>query len=219
LADGFPDYLAKYREGIEIRRNRSTDGSAAPDLRHIALENWRLWRGVQEVIPLLYHAARRWLPPGLAAGCENILSDRLAEKTPDLAVAEWGSLALAARTRTDELLQGKPDAAPAEAVQAEVGDAPAETPEAREPPERLRAAHAAFDRAMKECPASMLLKSDKVRYTKEMHKWAHENCEGVPADFNTWTRYVREYERLTVGPTSKPRSGRTGRSIVTSDAT
>ena len=104
-------------------------------------------------------------------------------------------------------------------VEAEGRNAPAETPEAREPPERLRTAHAAFEQAMEKCPRDMLPKSEKVRYTKAMHEWARENCEGVPDDFNTWTRYVREYERLTGRSKNTPKARRTGRSIVSPGAT
>ncbi|HUX03093.1 MAG TPA: hypothetical protein VMY35_19200 [Phycisphaerae bacterium] len=100
---------------------------------------------------------------------------------------------------------------------------PAEEPDTQRPPrevpEYLRAAHAAFEQVMEKCPRDKFPKSDKVRYTEAMHQWARDNCEGVHPNFGTWKRYIRDYERLAKGPKNSPRSGRTGHSIVTPDAT
>lgn len=40
--------------------------------------------------------------------------------------------------------------------------------------------------------------------------------DGAPA-FETWQRYLREYNRLTAGRKNTPRAGRAGRSIVRGD--
>ncbi|MCH8269998.1 MAG: hypothetical protein IH985_02145 [Planctomycetes bacterium] len=54
-------------------------------------------------------------------------------------------------------------------------------------------------------------------------QWEYLRDHGCPAypdsipSFETWTKYVRDYLRLTKGPRNTSRAGRTGRSIVRSD--
>lgn len=68
--------------------------------------------------------------------------------------------------------------------------------------------------------------SAKERYTREQYEHIREyggpyplndhNRTTVPA-WETWSRYVREYLRLTEGRVNFPRRGRTGRSLVRPD--
>lgn len=67
-----------------------------------------------------------------------------------------------------------------------------------------------------------LVPDDRARYTKQMHEKVKEECPvyasaSTPC-FETWKRYIREYERITAGPINTPTAGRAyGKSIVTPD--
>lgn len=66
----------------------------------------------------------------------------------------------------------------------------------------------------------------KERYTREQYDHIREHGGPYPLDghnrntvpaWDTWSRYVREYLRLTEGRVNFPRRGRTGRSLVRAD--
>ncbi len=68
--------------------------------------------------------------------------------------------------------------------------------------------------------------STKERYTREQYDHIREHGGPYPLDdhnrttvpaWDTWSRYVREYLRLTEGRVNFPRRGRTGRSLVRPD--
>jgi len=68
-----------------------------------------------------------------------------------------------------------------------------------------------------------LVGQDRGRYPTDLYEYGKQNWPGyaeakmnLPA-YGTWTRYVREYERLTTGPKNTPRGGRTGRSVLSKD--
>lgn len=68
--------------------------------------------------------------------------------------------------------------------------------------------------------------ADKERYTREQYDHIREHGGPYPLDdrnrttvpaWETWSRYVRDYLRLTEGRVNFPRRGRTGRSLVRPD--
>jgi len=86
---------------------------------------------------------------------------------------------------------------------------------------RYKLAHESYEWACAERPD--LVGEGRGRYPPDLHKHVMQNWPGYteakmkcPA-FETWTKYVREYERLTTGPKNTRRSGRTGRNVLSQD--
>ncbi|MBL8764813.1 MAG: hypothetical protein JNM07_11150 [Phycisphaerae bacterium] len=103
------------------------------------------------------------------------------------------------------------------------------TSDRREPangdmPDAVRRAGASLEWVRRERPDMGPAASAAERYTREQYEHIREHggpsypLEGdrrstVPA-WDTWSRYVREYLRMTEGRVNQPRRGRTGRSVV-----
>lgn len=91
----------------------------------------------------------------------------------------------------------------------------------------VRRAGASLEWVRRERPDLAPEASSKERYNREQHKHIREYCGlAYPLDENdrstvpvweTWSRYIREYLRLTDGRVNFPRRGRTGRSLVRPD--
>lgn len=91
----------------------------------------------------------------------------------------------------------------------------------------VRRAGASLEWVRRERPDLAPDATSKERYTREQYGHIREHCGlAYPLDENdrspvpvweTWSRYVREYLRLTDGQVNFPRRGRTGRSLVRPD--
>lgn len=99
-------------------------------------------------------------------------------------------------------------------------EAPSEPPTTvKAPPPSVQKAAASLEWARTQNPQS----DSTERFTRADYNYIRENeCpayEGVDLpSFESWRRYLREYFRLTEGPSNTPRSGReAGRSIVRED--
>ncbi|HED52827.1 MAG TPA: hypothetical protein ENJ00_01320 [Phycisphaerales bacterium] len=91
----------------------------------------------------------------------------------------------------------------------------------------IRQAGASLEWVRRERPDLAPEEATRGRYTKEQYDYIREN--GGPAypldeqdqstvpSWETWSRYVREFLRLTEGRVNFPRRGRTGRSLVRPD--
>jgi hypothetical protein len=82
----------------------------------------------------------------------------------------------------------------------------------------LKLAHNSYEWVCEKRPD--LVPSGRSRFKEAMHKavkdsWQGYSDAGVACPcFETWKRYVREYERIVTGPTNTSRTGRIGKSIV-----
>jgi hypothetical protein len=91
-------------------------------------------------------------------------------------------------------------------------------------PDRFRRAHESYEWVCSERP-DLVPGQENVRFAKAMHGYVREHdCPAYPGDdrppaYETWKRYIREYERLTEGPKNASRAGRErgSRSIVRPD--
>jgi len=122
-----------------------------------------------------------------------------------------------------------------DAASSEPGDQPESEIEAgsrADPPapkmnDAVRRAGASLEWVRRERPDLAPEASSKERYTREQHEHIREYCGlAYPLDdhdrstvpvWETWSRYVREYLRLTDGRVNFPRRARTGRSLVRPD--
>lgn len=103
------------------------------------------------------------------------------------------------------------------------GDPLGEASKAMKP--AVRKAGASFRRIEAERPHLSPPEGNRIRYTKEQWSYIREHYDDLyPLDelmkstapnFEAWSRYVREYLRLTAGPKNSPRGGRQhGGSVV-----
>lgn len=91
----------------------------------------------------------------------------------------------------------------------------------------VRRAGASLEWVQRERPDLAPGAVSKERYTRDQYEYVRENGgpayplddhdRGTVPAWETWSRYVREYLRLTEGRVNFPRRGRTGRSLVRPD--
>lgn len=91
-------------------------------------------------------------------------------------------------------------------------------------PEAVSRAGASLEWIREERPDLMPPDGAGERYTRSQYDYIRENgCPAYETDskgnpvvpaWDTWSRYVRDYLRRTLGRVNTPRAGRTGRSIV-----
>jgi hypothetical protein len=129
---------------------------------------------------------------------------------------------LAEMDKRQEAAPSEPD----DRSESETGSADRTDPPIPKMNDAVRRAGESLEWVQRERPELAPGPTTKERYTREQYDHIREHGGLYPLDdhnrttvpaWDTWSRYVREYLRLTEGRVNFPRRGRTGRSLVRPD--